>query len=237
MEGIAQLFTKPSFVFDMICAAAVLLLAARYARKGLMASLVGMVGTLASLIAARVFSNWAAPWIFEHLMADGFREKIAVTLAENGSVDLAALAESFAGFLPESFRRSVIDTFTQSVAGALSSNAAALADSIVTDVIQPLMTPVISIVLYFVAFAACRLFISFLMTVLGNVNRLPVLGGVNRTLGFAVGLAAGLIDLFLALCVVWALIVVTGGSLPLLNDETLAASWFYQLFLRLNPFV
>lgn len=237
MEGIAQLFTKPSFVFDIICVAAVLLLAARYARKGLMASLVGMAGTLVSLIAAHVFSTRAAPWLFDRLMADSFRERIAATLAEQGSVDLAALTESFAGFLPESFRRSVIDTFTQSVTGALSGNSAALADSIVTDVIQPLMTPVISIVLYFVVFAACRLLISFLTTVLGNVNRLPVLGGVNRTLGFFVGLAAGLIDLFLALCVIWALIVITGGSLPVLNDETLAASWFYQLFLQLNPFV
>lgn len=236
-QGFAALFTKPSFVFDIICIAALLVLAARYGRKGLAATVVGLAGTAASLLGAKLFSDRASPWVFENLMARTFRERIAETLSESGSVDLAALADQFAGFLPESFRRSVVDSFTATVTGAVESSTAQLAERIVTDVVQPLMTPVISIVLYFVAFAVLRMAVSLLVTVLTNVNRIPVVGGVNRALGFAVGLVAAAIDLFLALCVVWALIVVTGGSLPYLNESALAASWFYRLFTRVNPFI
>ena len=65
-----------------------------------------------------------------------------------------------------------------------------IADTIVQDVIRPLLTPVFSVVLFFLCFAALRMLISLLVTVLGLVNHLPVVGTVNRTLGVLTGAAA-----------------------------------------------
>ena len=62
------------------------------------------------------------------------------------------------------------------------------------------------------------------------------LGGVNRMLGFAMGLLAGTVDLYLVLCAVWAVIVITGGSISFLNDTALSGSVAYGIFGRLNPF-
>lgn len=236
MTQITALFTEPSFVFDIICVVLLLVLSLRYARKGLLATLVGMVGNLASVVGAYLFSSRGAPWLFQNLMAEGLKRTVADTVAETGGVSVAALAEQFGGFLPESFRQSVVDSVNGSVGAALTDNAAQLAETLVATVIQPLIVPVLSIVLFFAAFALCRLLVSFLVTVLGLVNNIPLLGGVNRSLGFVAGVLAGVVDLFLLLCVVWAVIVVTGGSLPVLNDAALAPSWFYQLFLRWNPF-
>ena len=73
--------------------------------------------------------------------------------------------------------------------------------------------------------------------VFGEDCRLPVLGAVNRGLGLAAGVAAGLADVFLLLCVVWALIVITGGNLPALNEQLLGGSIYYQTFSRINPFL
>ena len=38
------------------------------------------------------------------------------------------------------------------------------------------------------------------------------------------------------LCAVWAVIVITGGSIGFLNDQALAGSITYSLFGRFNPF-
>ena len=107
----------------------------------------------------------------------------------------------------------------------------------VQQVIRPLITPVISIVLFFVAYSLFRMLVSLLVTVLGLVNRLPVIGAVNRALGFAMGGAASLMDVFLLLCVVWALMVVTGGGISWLNEAALGGSFYYKAFSLLNPFV
>ena len=107
-----------------------------------------------------------------------------------------------------------METCERSISAVLSDNAVVLADAIVQKVLAPLLTPVISVVLFFVVFALLRMLVSMLVTVLGLVNRLPVIGTVNRWLGWVTGCVASTMDIYLVLCVVWAVIVI-----PLRNPE------------------
>ena len=63
------MFKNPSFLFDIICTVVWLLLAVRYARKGFLASVVQLTGSLISLFGARAFSGWAAGQVFERCLA------------------------------------------------------------------------------------------------------------------------------------------------------------------------
>ena len=228
---------NPSLVFDIMCTVVWLVLTLRYARRGLVTILVQGVGNLASLLGARQIASWGSQTLFQDFFAVSFQEKIAATIAEGGAIDLDQIALRYAGFLPEELRRSIVAACERSLEGVLSDNALVIADTIVQQVIRPLITPVISIVLFFVAFALFRMVVSLLVTVLGLVNRLPVLGAVNRFLGVAAGAAASTVDLFLVLCVVWALVVITGGGLSVLNESLLNESVYYRAFSLINPFL
>ena len=92
-------------------------------------------------------------------------------------------------------------------------------------------------VVFFIAFALCKLLVSFLSAVFTGFNHLPVLGGANRSLGFLFGLLTGLLDVCLVMCIVWAVMIVTSGQLPFLNETTLAGSFGYRLFSAINPFM
>ena len=118
----------------------------------------------------------------------------------------------------------------------LTGSAPELAEQVVNQVIAPLLTPIIAIVVFFVAFALCKVIVGFVVEVLTNFNRIPILGSVNKLLGFAMGLLAGVVDLYLILCAVWAIIVVTGGSIPWLNQQVLGESIGFSLFGQFNPF-
>ena len=85
--------------------------------------------------------------------------------------------------------------------------------------------------------ALLRLLVSMLVTVLGLVNKLPVVGTVNRGLGWLVGGGTALMDIYLVLCVVWGLVVITGGSLSVLNDTVMSGSLYYKVFNLFNPFL
>ena len=119
----------------------------------------------------------------------------------------------------------------------LADNAAALADAIVENVLRPLLTPVAALVLFFVFYALLRLLVSLLVSVLGLVNKLPVIGTVNRWLGWLVGANSALLDIYLVLCVLWGLIVITGGNLNVLNDTVMSTSIYYKAFNLFNPFL
>ena len=231
------MFKNPSFLFDIICTVVWLLLAVRYARKGFLASVVQLAGSLLSLTGARAFSGWAAGQVFQNFFAGSFRDQIAASITAGGVVDLSGIAQRYAGFLPESFRASIVEACERSVSAVLSDNAVVLADVIVQKVLAPLLTPVISLVLFFVAFALLRMLVSLLVTVLGLVNKLPVIGTVNRGLGYTVGAMASLVDIYLVLCVVWAIIVITGGNLTVLNDTVMSSSLYYKAFNLFNPFL
>ena len=231
------MFKNPSFLFDIICTVVWLLLAVRYARKGFLASVVQLTGSLISLFGARAFSGWAAGQVFERFLAGSFRDQIAANIAAGGAVSLDGIAQRYAGFLPESFRASIVAACERSINAVLADNAVVLADTIVEKVLQPLLTPVIMLVLFFVFYAVLRLLVSMLVTVLGLVNKLPVIGTVNRGLGWLTGGMTALLDLYLVLCVVWGLVVITGGNLNVLNDTVMHSSLYYKAFNMFNPFL
>ena len=231
------MFKNPSFLFDIICTVVWLLLAVRYARKGFLASVVQLAGSLFSLTGARAFSGWAAGQVFQNFFAGSFRDQIAASITAGGVVDLSDIAQRYAGFLPESFRASIVEACERSINAVLADNAVVLADTIVEKVLQPLLTPVIMLVLFFVFYAVLRLLVSMLVTVLGLVNKLPVIGTVNRGLGWLTGGMTAMLDLYLVLCVVWGLVVITGGNLNVLNDTVMHSSLYYKAFNMFNPFL
>ena len=76
------MFKNPSFIFDILCTVVWLVLAVRYARKGFLASVVQLTGSLISLFGARAFSGWAAGQVFQNFFAGSFRDQIAaITVA------------------------------------------------------------------------------------------------------------------------------------------------------------
>ena len=177
------------------------------------------------LLAVRYARKGFLASVFQNFFAGSFRDQIAASITAGGVVDLSGIAQRYAGFLPESFRASIVEACERSVSAVLSDNAVVLADVIVQKVLAPLLTPVISLVLFFVAFALLRMLVSLLVTVLGLVNRLPVVGTVS------------LLDIYLVLCVLWALIVITGGNLTMLNDTVMSSSLYYKVFNVFNPFL
>lgn len=220
-------------IFDLVLLAVLVLVTARYVTRGFLAGLVQFVGNLASLVGAMVLSGKIAPVLFSTFLQGGLTNQVENAIAQQGSVDIAGLVEKYAGFLPRSVQQSLIET----ASGILDTSAPDVAQKVVSELVEPLVTPLITIVLFFVCFALCKLVISFLVAVLTNLNRVPVVGGVNRVLGLLMGLLAGCMDLFLVLCGVWTLIVITGDNLPWLNQAALQGSIGYDIFMRFNPFM
>lgn len=148
-------------------------------------------------------------------------------------MNLSVILDGLSGILPQKF----IDDITASAAGMLDSGAPDIAQQVVEKIIAPLVVPLITVVVFFATFVLCRVVIAFLVTVLTNINKIPLLGGVNRILGVCIGVVAGFINVLLILCLLWAVVVITNGNLPFVNDSSLSGSCFYSFFSAYNPFL
>lgn len=220
-------------ILDVALIVLVVLTMFRYKKRGFIAGIIDLVGNLVSLCFAWVFSGKVSPAVFDNFFKSGLITKTANTIQRQGGVNLDSILQDLSGFLPQSF----IDEIVSSAQGLFDSNAPDVAQSIVENVIAPLIVPVITVAVFFVTYAVCKLLVTFLVAMLENVNRIPLVGGVNQLLGLVTGLIAGVINAILVLCLLWAVIAITGNNLPVLNEAALSGSYFFGLFFDWNPFL
>ncbi len=222
----------PAILIDLILVAVLAATMLRYAKKGFVAGLIGLVGSLVSLALAWFVSGSVSPAVFEKLFRSGLTERMAEALREQGEGGLTVILDGLSGFLPQRF----LDEIAGRAAELFHSGAPDLAQRVVEELVAPLVVPLITVVLFFATFVLCRVLVALLVASLTNLNKIPVIGGVNRLLGIAVGFVAGLVHMLLGLCLLWAVVVITNGTLPGLNDAALSGSVLYRLFSAYNPF-
>ena len=223
----------PALILDVILIAVIVLTAFHYKKKGFVAGLLDLVGNLLALLVAWIASDRISPTVFENFFKQGLIEKITQTVQERGTSGLTMLVESFSSILPGG----MADEVTRSLQDILGSGAPDLAVRIVDTILTPLIVPMITVVLFFIAFAVCKLVISMLVADLTNINKIPVIGSVNELLGILVGVAGGLLNVVLLLCLIWAVVAITNNNLPVLNNDMLSGSMMYSLFSKYNPFL
>lgn len=223
----------PALILDVILIAVIVLTAFHYKKKGFVAGLLDLVGNLLALLVAWIASDRISPTVFENFFKQGLIEKITQTVQERGTSGLTMLVENFSSILPGG----MADEVTRSLQEILGSGAPDLAVRIVDTILTPLIVPMITVVLFFIAFAVCKLVISMLVAVLTNINKIPVIGSVNELLGILVGVAGGVLNVVLLLCLIWAVVAITNNNLPVLNNDMLSGSMMYSLFSKYNPFL
>lgn len=224
---------SPALIFDVVLIVVVVLTVLRYAHKGFVAGLLDLVGNLAALIVAWLVAGGISPAVFENFFRSGLIDQITQTIQNQGGASALAVLENFEGFLPQS----VLEGLTESLENILNSGTPDIANQIVEYVLAPLIVPIISVIVFFATFLVCRLLVKLLVTILTNVNRIPLVGSVNRGLGIVIGLLAGVINGLLLLCLVWAIMAITSGNLPFFNEQTLSGSYLYSFFSAYNPFM
>ena len=222
----------PALILDIALIGVVVATVIHYARKGFVAGLIDVVGNLAAIALAWFVSGKVSPTVFENFFKSGLVEKTTQTL-QQGSFSLESVLGGLEGLVPQS----LMDSIMESANSVLNSQAPDLAQQVVEQIISPLVVPLITVVLFFATFLLCRVVIAFLVAVLTNLNKVPLLGGVNRTLGVVVGLVGGVLNALLLLCLIWAVIVITSNNLPVVNDSALSGSYFYSFFSAYNPFM
>lgn len=106
-------------------------------------------------------------------------------------------------------------------------------DAIMEGVVKPNSILVLRTVAFAVIFLLVNIVLRIITAVTKLVNKIPVIGKVNALLGFVLGLAEGIIAVFV-ICVAIRLVVsLTGANMILFNqtaiDATFLFKWFYNL--------
>lgn len=215
-----------AWIYDLIFLALFAFAAVASWQKGFLASLTELIGAVLGVGIAVWASRTLAPPIYDQFVSGSVSEKVETALAQSGG-DLAAAVQGM-DFLPETVR----ETLAQLVQDAGNT----LPDQI-TTALEPVVLPFVQVLLFVVLCMVVRWVFRLLVGLLRHVNGIPLLGGVNRLFGLAMGLVTGALDCWLLALLLWFIASVTAGSLEFLTLNVLDQSVGYGIFGAFNPFL
>ena len=217
---------SPSLIYDLLFLAVFSFAAVKSWQKGFLAGLAELIGAVLGVGIAVWGSRTLAPGIYEKFLSDTVTEKVETAVAQSGG-DIAAAVQGL-DFLPDSLRTTLTEAI-QTAGGQLPEK--------VTSLLEPVILPLVQVVLFVLLCVVVRWAFGLLIAVLRGVNGVPLVGGVNQVLGLVLGLCTGALDCWLLALVLWFAASVTAGSLDWLNTAVLQRSIGYSFFGAFNPFL
>lgn len=164
-------------------------------KRGFFRSVFDLAATVAALIIATWFSGIVAHGFYYEVLREPMVRQITESLATSSSGNgaeaaLSALPELFTGAL--NFYGVTADTLNSAIANATGS-AAEAAVAVMAPVIISVLKSLFSLVIFVILLVILRI----VSELLSRIFRLPVLNQLDKGLGSALGLAQGLVIVFL----------------------------------------
>ncbi len=207
-----------AYIVDIIIIAIFLISLVVSYKKGFFKSLFDLVGTLVSLIAARILSSTLAPQGFDMFIREPARLTLTNTLGEIGTTDYGAQAESAINSIPEAFNgiMSFVGIDRQAILDKISSSEFAngnLVDNIMENIITPVGTAIIQFVLFVLLAVVIILALKVAVRVLDFIiKKLPVVSSVNKGLGVVIGVLRGLITVIIVSSIIGTVVSFIGNE-------------------------
>lgn len=213
-------------VYDLIFLAILVFAMAVGRKKGLLAGLFGMVGLVVGLAGALFVAQQGGEWFYQKVLGGAIARQVELAVQNAGGDLTAAVAQL--GFLPASLRLQL--------GGLLGQTAGSLPGQVVA-LLQPLLLPLIQVVIFVVVWLAVRLVFHLVGKLLQGVNQVPLVGGLNRALGLAMGLVTGALDCWLLSLLLWLGATISQGQWAFLGQGALGQSLAYNFLRHFNPFL
>ena len=218
-------YSITGLLYDLLFLVVLLLTASSGWRRGFLSSLMLLVGSVAGILGAVWVSRTAGPVIYNEYVGASIAEKVSTALAESGG-DAAAAVQGLA-FLPESVRQALVDTMTE-ITGEATPH--------VIEVLEPIVLPLIQVILFLVVCIVVRWLFRALAWALRGCNAIPLVGGLNRLLGLVFGALTGAVNCWLLSLGLWLAGMLANGQVEFLRASALGQSFIYSLLSGLNPF-
>ena len=240
-----------SILLDVLLLVLMMMVAYRSYKQGLIAALIKVIGTVASYVLAALFSGPISDWIYEKFLQRRIVQMVSDRLPSElqGYADTLSGAGGYLGQIKGVITRALAENLENISPGLpffTGRDSAAMAESVVEQVeggaslaqaiadaaVRPMATFLLGIGVFFVILTVVMFLVRVFVRMGRGVNKVPLLGGVNRLGGLALGLlyaAAMGYALALGLALVTG---ITGNKIPFLTTHILEGTYLVRFLLH-----
>jgi uncharacterized membrane protein required for colicin V production len=206
-----------SLILDLMVVVVFLIFIFSSYRKGLVRSIIELVGYLASFVVSYIFSTPLGNWIFTTFLQPIISGQIKADLAKNlagnatkqanAAIDTTGIA-NILNNIPNVFKNLFgsnnisTDNLQKITGNAITSGSQSATNTLLTTVIDPISRTISIGIAFLIIFALCMVAVRIIARMSGGISRIPVIGTANRLGGVVVGVVKSVIVVFIiATCI------------------------------------
>lgn len=231
-------------ILDLMVIAIVLIYVIVSAKRGFVRTLIELVGFGLSIYLSFLIGGAVANGVYDTVIEPSIVDTVVAKVDETatGSINDAidAVWESVPktieqtaqhlGITPASVKNS-IDTATLDTTAGAQQVALEVTDAVARPVIVPLIKTLVAIVLFIVLMFVVKL----LAKVINRAFSLPLIGGLNRTLGGLLGFAKGLIVAAVVCILLSTIVAVTTNGFLFFTAANIERTALFKLLAGFSP--
>ena len=228
------------FIVDAIIIAIIAIVIVRSSKKGFVSSLIDTFAMIIATIVSYMFTPEVSQFIYDSFIKNsvskGF-EKVLDDMNTNTAVAdkvdamIASLPESAVN-LADSLGIINLNSIGAGIhmSGVIDDNQ--LITTVLNDFAYNVMITITKIVVFFILFVVATLVLRMVSNFLENINKIPLIGKLNSTLGGVLGVAKALI-IIIVVCTVMYFIISSSDNVDLVG--AISGSKIYNFVTENNP--
>ena len=127
------------------------------------------------------------------------------------------------------------DAMYELIVTILAASGSTPEEKIMNDVVTPAVLVPLKVAVFILIFTVVALLLNIIAGISKVINRIPIVSSVNGVLGAVLGLAEGLIVLFVICAVMKFLIAVCGDSIVFINEPTIEKTVVFRYLYSFDP--
>ena len=229
-----------NFIVDAIIIAIIAIVIVRSSKNGFVSSLIDTFAMIIATIVSYMFTPEVSQFVYDSFIKNsvskGF-EKVLDDMNTNAAV--ADKVDAMIASLPEGAvnladRLGIINLNAIGAGihmpGVIDNNQ--LITTVLNDFAYNVMITITKVVVFFILFVLATLVLRMVSNFLENINKIPLIGKLNSTLGGVLGVAKALI-IILVVCTVMYFIVSSSDNVDLVG--AISDSKIYNFVTENNP--
>lgn len=230
-----------AIVFDVVVFAILILLVILGYKRGLIRTVVNLVGYVISAVLAFFVSLPVSQFLFSTFFKSSAVDLINQEIAKlSGGQSVAAMLDAAFAAIPKN-----ISTFASEYVGPLDQvkdsiiattpTTADLANVVVDTVIAPIATMLLQTIVFLVLFILFCIIVKLLTRTLKFIDKVPLVGTANAVLGAVFGVLEAFLFLFLFTTVIAFIIQISGNQLDSINQNIVNQTYVFKILYEYNP--
>lgn len=202
-------------------------------KKGMIRSLLSFFGTVIILIISNLLSNYLSNIIYDNIISKSITNNI-VSQVNSGNREVVFSLQNAINSLPKFLQNllATSDVSTNNINTAMNSTAIAEA---VNNAVRPLIVGILQVIIFIALFFVLRVLFAFLTRFFKKINKVPMLGGLNKFFGGFLGIAQGLILAYI-ICMVIKIIILfsTNAREIIFTPENINSTILFKYFYNFS---